>query len=193
GKIVISGSGLNDSQSDYTRILARAVDVNSRIQANKLEITTGKNTLDNDGNVISQDNSAAKQNDYAIDVALVGGMYANKIKLVGTEHGVGVRNAGEIGAEAGGLTLNENGQLINTGLIQSQTQLQVDTASVNNQGVITGDKDLALNTTGDLVNSGMLQAKNNIQLKATENVSQAASGKILAQENIQIDAKGYLA
>ncbi|MBG2876651.1 hemagglutinin repeat-containing protein [Proteus alimentorum] len=193
GKIVISGSGLNDSQSDYTRILARAVEVNSRIQANKLEITTGKNTLDNDGDVVSQDNSATKQNDYAIDVALVGGMYANKIKLVGTEYGVGVRNAGEIGAEAGGLTLNENGQLINTGLIQSKAQLRINTASVNNQGVITGDNNLTLNTTGDLVNSGTLQAKNNIQLKTAKNISQTASGKILAQENIQIDAKGYLA
>ncbi len=193
GKIVISGRGLNDSQSDYTRILARAVEVNSRIQANNLEITTGKNKLDNNGNVINQDNSVAKQNDYTIDVALVGGMYANKIKLVGTEHGIGVRNAGEIGAEAGGLTLNQNGQLINTGLIQSKAQLQINTVSVNNQGVIAGDKNLALNTTGDLVNSGTLQAKNNIQLKATENVSQTASGKIVAQENIQIDAKGYLA
>ncbi|WP_337241827.1 hemagglutinin repeat-containing protein [Proteus faecis] len=193
GKIVISGRGLNDSQSDYTRILARAVEVNSRIQANNLEITTGKNKLDNNGNVINQDNSVAKQNDYTIDVALVGGMYANKIKLVGTEHGIGVRNAGEIGAEAGGLTLNQNGQLINTGLIQSKAQLQINTVSVNNQGVIAGDKNLALNTSGDLVNSGTLQAKNNIQLKATENVSQTASGKIVAQENIQIDAKGYLA
>ncbi|NBM50155.1 hemagglutinin repeat-containing protein, partial [Proteus sp. G2666] len=193
GKIVISGRGLNDSQSDYTRILARAVEVNSRIQANKLEITTGKNTLDNNGNVISQDDSVAKQNDYAVDVALIGGMYANKIKLVGTEHGVGVRNAGEIGAEAGGLTLNENGQLINIGLIQSKAQLQINTASLNNQGIIAGDKNLALNTTGDLVNSGILQAKNNIQLKTTENVSQTALGKIVAQNNIQIDAKGYLA
>lgn len=61
GKIVISGRGLNNSQSDYTRILARAVEVNSRIQANKLEITTGKNTLDNNGNVISQDDSVAKK------------------------------------------------------------------------------------------------------------------------------------
>lgn len=67
-------------------------------------------------------------------------MYANKIKLVGTEHGVGVRNAGEIGAEAGGLTLNENGQLINIGLIQSKAQLQINTASLNNQGIIAGDK-----------------------------------------------------
>ncbi|UPK82635.1 hemagglutinin repeat-containing protein [Proteus vulgaris] len=193
GKIVISGNGLNDTASDYTRILARAVEVNSRLQANKLEITTGKNILDNEGNIVNQDDKAEKQTDYAIDVALVGGMYANKIKLVGTEHGVGVRNAGEIGADIGGLTLNENGQLVNSGKIQSYSELDIKTTSLNNQGAIVGKQNLNVTVENHLANSGTLQAKNNIQVDAKGTVSQTEAGKFLAQENIQIDAKNYLA
>ncbi|MDR9740674.1 hemagglutinin repeat-containing protein [Proteus terrae] len=193
GKIVISGNGLNDTASDYTRILARAVEVNSRLQANKLEITTGKNILDNEGNIVNQDDKAEKQTDYAIDVALVGGMYANKIKLVGTEHGVGVHNAGEIGADIGGLTLNENGQLVNSGKIQSYSELDIKTTSLNNQGSIVGKQNLNVTVENHLANSGTLQAKNNIQVDAKGTVSQAEAGKFLAQENIQIDAKNYLA
>jgi hypothetical protein len=40
----------------------------------------------------------------AVDVASLGGMYAGKIRMVGTERGVGVRNAGAIGAQAGSVT-----------------------------------------------------------------------------------------
>lgn len=54
GKIVISENGLNDTGSDYTRILARAVEVNSRIQANKLEITTGSPRFGECGSCISK-------------------------------------------------------------------------------------------------------------------------------------------
>ncbi|WP_193014338.1 MULTISPECIES: hemagglutinin repeat-containing protein [Gammaproteobacteria] len=193
GKIVISGNGLNDTASDYTRILARAVEINSRLQANKLEITTGKNRLDNEGNIINQDDKAEKQTDYAIDVALVGGMYANKIKLIGTEHGVGVHNAGEIGADIGGLTLNNNGQLVNSGKIQSHSALDIKTVSLNNQGSLVGQQDLTVTVESHLANSGTLQAKNNIQIDAKGTVSQTTTGKFLAQENIQLEAENYLA
>ncbi|MDF4697052.1 hypothetical protein P3548_25335, partial [Vibrio parahaemolyticus] len=110
-----------------------------------------------------------------------------------TEHGVGVHNAGEIGADIGGLTLNENGQLVNSGKIQSYSELDIKTTSLNNQGSIVGKQNLNVTVENHLANSGTLQAKNNIQVDAKGTVSQAEAGKFLAQENIQIDAKNYLA
>ena len=44
---------------------------------------------------------------FALDVSALGGMYAGKITLIGTEAGVGVRNAGEIGASAGSVTVTD--------------------------------------------------------------------------------------
>lgn len=43
------------------------------------------------------------------------GMYAGKIRLMGTETGVGVHNAGDIGATAGNVVLTADGRIENSG------------------------------------------------------------------------------
>ncbi len=54
---------------------------------------------------------------FALDVAAMGGMYANKIYLIGTEAGLGVRNAGFISANdlagVGEIIVLANGRLEN--------------------------------------------------------------------------------
>lgn len=101
GQIAVTGKGMNDTQSNYTRLIGRAVEVNARLHAQDLTITTGRNITDAQGNVVTQKAADGTTPAFALDVAAVGGMYGNKIKLVGTEHGVGVRNAGTIGRRPG--------------------------------------------------------------------------------------------
>ncbi len=64
-------------------------------------------------------------------------MYANKISLIGTEAGLGVRNAGSIGASAGNLVVTASGRLENTGTLEGQSvQLASTGSDIVNQGTI---------------------------------------------------------
>jgi len=120
GRINIEGKGLNDSDADYTQIVAQSVAVNARLHARELNVVTGRNQVATEGSVTTvKTRDATARPAYALDVAALGGMYANKITLTGTEKGVGVRNAGELGAGAGELRLTVDGRLENSGTLQS--------------------------------------------------------------------------
>jgi len=94
GSIRIEGAGLDATRSDYTDLIARSVAINAGIWANSLHITTGTNRVSADNTHVeavpasepdtgpegSAENSARPQ--VAIDVAHLGGMYANRIVLV---------------------------------------------------------------------------------------------------------------
>jgi filamentous hemagglutinin len=103
GTITIDGAGLDASKTDYAAILARAVQVNAGIWASELKVVAGANEVSADAGRVTPVAGSGTAPTYALDVAALGGMYANKIALIGTEAGLGVRNAGNIGAGAGGL------------------------------------------------------------------------------------------
>lgn len=117
GEIVIQGAGMDSSRQDYTDIIARSVKINANLVAKDLKVTAGRNKVDVDHQQI--DKKAADGSPrpmMAVDVARLGGMYANKIRLIGTEDGVGVHNAGNIGAQAGTLVVTADGRIENSTL-----------------------------------------------------------------------------
>jgi filamentous hemagglutinin len=160
GAISVGGTGLDASRADYTDIITRALQVNAGIWAPQLQVTTGSNQVSADQAKITPISGNGSAPTFAVDVSALGGMYANKIQLVGTEHGVGVRNAGTIGAQAGELTITVDGRLENTGNLQSQTDTQVAASGgIANAGTISAANTLTINTPRDLDNSnGTLSA-----------------------------------
>lgn len=163
GQIAITGKGMNDAQSNYTRLIGRAVEVNARLHAQDLTITTGRNITDAQGNVVTQKAADGTTPAFALDVAAVGGMYGNKIKLVGTEQGVGVRNAGTIGAQVGELSLSADGKLQNSGIITAATDVKATlTDNITNTGTVSAGRDIQLKTAGDTDNQKQILAGRNI-------------------------------
>ncbi|WP_235846309.1 hemagglutinin repeat-containing protein [Morganella psychrotolerans] len=159
GQIAITGKGMNDAQSNYTRLIGRAVEVNAKLHAQDLTITTGRNITDAQGNVVKQKAADGTTPAFALDVAAVGGMYANKIKLVGTEHGVGVRNAGTIGAQVGELSLSADGKLQNSGILTATTDVKATlTDNITNTGTVSAGRDVQLKTAGDTDNQKQILA-----------------------------------
>ncbi|KAA5950907.1 filamentous hemagglutinin N-terminal domain-containing protein [Pantoea sp. Bo_2] len=177
GRINIEGKGLNDSDADYTQIIAQSVAVNARVHAREINVVTGRNQVATEGNVTTvKADDGTPRPEFALDVAAIGGMYANKITLTGTEKGVGVRNAGELGASAGELHLTVDGRLENSGTLQSQAALQIaSNGDQDNRGNIVSQQDVTLTSGGTLRNSGMVSAGRNATLSAGTLQSSAES------------------
>uniref|UniRef100_UPI00301C7C2E hemagglutinin repeat-containing protein n=1 Tax=Pantoea anthophila TaxID=470931 RepID=UPI00301C7C2E len=177
GRINIEGKGLNDSDADYTQIIAQSVAVNAKVHARELNVVTGRNQVTAEGNVTTvKADDGTPRPEFALDVAAIGGMYANKITLTGTEKGVGVRNAGELGASAGELHLTVDGRLENSGTLQSQAALQIaSNGDQDNRGNIVSQQDVTLTSGGTLRNSGLVSAGRHVTLSAGTLQSSAES------------------
>ncbi|KGM26466.1 hypothetical protein CE143_00995 [Photorhabdus luminescens] len=123
GQITIGGKGLDGEATDYVDIISRTVELNGRIQANNLSLTQGANRISlKDGTVkpVAEEDTKPQ---LAVDTKALGGMYANKIRLVATEDGVGV-NLEELTSNQSDITLNANGE-IELGNIKAKTDLNI--------------------------------------------------------------------
>ena len=99
GQVRIEGEGLDAAGSDYTELLARAVQVNAGVWAQRLHVATGASRigLDGQGEPVSAtampDAAQGERPAFAIDVGRLGGMFAGKVTLVGDRGGAGGSNA----------------------------------------------------------------------------------------------------
>ncbi|WP_413742159.1 hemagglutinin repeat-containing protein [Sodalis sp. RH15] len=173
GEIVFEGRNVN-LNTNHALLIARAVRVNVEVQAGELTLATGRNVTDSRGNVTHKKADNESPSRYALDVAALGGMYARKIQLVGNEHGLGVRNAGHIGAGVGEIALTIEGRLENSGSISSASDLRIIVADdVHNPGRISSQGDVVLQVAGELNSSGTIAARGAI----SANSASLRSGK----------------
>ena len=122
-------------------------------------------------------------------------MYAGKITLIGTEAGVGVRNAGSIaataGAGAGQVRIDANGMLTNTGAIGTATandvHIHTHAQGLNNSGTIASQNVVRLQDTGALSNSGVINARQELLVAADQLDNH---GGTLTAARLEIAAKG---
>lgn len=167
GNITVNGAGLNASNVDQVGLLARAVQTNAAIYAKNLNVITGANSIDHDtlsATPIAGDGPAPG---VSIDVSNLGGMYANRVYLVGTESGVGVSLKGVVAANAGDLVLTTQGKLVLASQANASGNLRLSARDgIDNSGTTYAQQNVNLSTGGALNNSGLVGAQQNTTVSA---------------------------
>lgn len=177
GDIQIGTAGLNATNLTQLDLITRSVQVNGELWANNLNVITGSNQVDYTtlGVQIIQGQGTAPT--VSIDVAQLGGMYANKIRLIGTEAGVGVNSAGTLAAQAGDFTLDTQGQITLTGKTTATANLSLNSATgIANSGTLYAQQNATLTSTGSIINSGLTTAQGNLTLNAASLTSTGTLG-----------------
>ncbi|WP_145530993.1 DUF637 domain-containing protein [Yersinia kristensenii] len=88
GTITIGDKGLNTRHQDDIAIISRTLKLDGKIYANQLDIILGVNQVDYQNGSIQPLPAAGATPALAIDTHVLGGMYADRIRLVSTEKGV---------------------------------------------------------------------------------------------------------
>lgn len=171
GKVSVEGKGLDGKSADSVSILARTIDVNAGVWANKLNTRTGQNNIDAKNlKATALDLSSTEiKPTIGLDVAAVGGMYANHITMVGTEAGVGVNLNGVV-AGTQSVSVDANGHLSVNGTLQSDTSLVAKANSIQNAKTIASGGDLGLETK-ELTNTGHITSAKNGHVKVEETLT----------------------
>ena len=186
GHALITGKGLDARGADSAEIYARAIEVNAGIWANHAKIVAGINDIGRDGSVTpitSSDSALRSAPSYAIDLADIGGMYASRVELVGTEKGLGVNLRGTVSATRA-VSLDVNGNLRTSGSLYSDGTASVRAEDIESHGLIYGGKDTTV-TAAALTNSadGRIYGDTiRIQAKTITNETDAALEERLAKE-----------
>ena len=172
GDILIEGKGLGGKETGSLAILSRAVKINAGIWAKDLHITTGANTVDAKTLEASAIEGKGGRPAFALDTAAIGGMYAGRITLVGTEKGLGVNNSGTWSAEDN-LTLDWNGDLKNSGTIYSKGNTDLRASHLENDKTIAAERNLSAAAKENIRNQGKLLAGENMDIYAGKTLDNA--------------------
>ena len=185
GDILIEGKGLNGKETDSLAILSRAVKINAGIWAKDLHITTGANTVDAKTLEASAIEGKGGRPAFALDTAAIGGMYAGRITLVGTEKGLGVNNSGTWSAEDN-LTLDWNGDLKNSGTIYSKGNTDLRASRLENDKTIAAERNLSAAAKENIHNQGKLLAGENMGIYAGKTLDNAGHA-MESRNNLSIE------
>ncbi|WP_258077229.1 MULTISPECIES: hemagglutinin repeat-containing protein [Xanthomonas] len=196
GALSIGSNGLDAFNVDRLDLLSRQLSVEGSIWTRELVAAAGVGRVNYDGmllEVVPGTDGAAPS--IGIDVAQLGGMYADRIRLIATEAGVGVVSRGTLAAQSGDLQIDSAGQVSLGGTTVARDGMGVRAAGdLDQRGVLgsqQGDARLRgarMTLAGDLVAAGTLDA----QASGTLSHSGRSSASAIRLFGSELNADGSL-
>ena len=173
GDITVDGNGLNATGQNLLQLLSRNLNVNGQINAKQLEVVTGANEYDVTSGIATAIQGVGAVPTYAIDSSELGGIYANRISLISSDQGVGVKMLGNVAANAQDFTLTAAGKIELKNKISAQEKISIqNTDSAIQQLDVTGsltakNVEIGSNTNNKIdlnLNSASVYASNELNL-----------------------------
>lgn len=180
GELAIAGSGLNASNVNLLTLLARSIKVDGQVNGRDVLLAAGANDFDyGAGTVTPNGHSAGDAPAYAIDSSALGGMYANRIRLLATDVGVGVRMLGDAAATAEDLAIDAAGKVQLASKVYAERDVKVTAASAEISGSatsVTAKNDITVTAEDTLtLTDGALVAGRDLTLSAASLTDSSAA------------------
>jgi len=193
GRLSIEGQGLYGDNLSQTDLIARSLSINAAIWADKLNVVAGPGVVGYENGTV-QPRSADEPAAFSLDLAALGGMYANSIRLVGTEAGVGVNIGGNLAALTGDLQLSAAGDLRiqPSATVQAAGRIDIRAGQAfSNAGTVLTNQALQAESGAAMWLGGTLYAAGGgLALKAGQDLTIASGGQALAKGDVRLDARG---
>ncbi|MDR2880781.1 MAG: filamentous hemagglutinin N-terminal domain-containing protein, partial [Azoarcus sp.] len=112
GQIRFEGQDANLTNVSQFEIITRSTQLNAKLHGDRITSVLGRNDVDAQTlEATPKEGDGSGKPKLALDSSALGGMYANSIRLIGTEAGVGVSVAGELAASGGDIHIDVKGRL----------------------------------------------------------------------------------
>ncbi|WP_261336595.1 hemagglutinin repeat-containing protein [Rhizobium leguminosarum] len=208
GDVTIGTNGGNFAAGpgavDLFDIVSRSVHVNGAVFGKDLRVTAGRNQFDYAAGNATPLAATFGTPEYAIDGSALGAMQADRIKVVVTEKGAGVRMRGDMAANAGELSLSADGK-ISLGNVSGQqgvsisSKAKVTASKVTSKAkvAVQADQGITLDTVAaddDILlssGSGLLSVGGEVNSAASVLMSSSAgiaAGSVMAGQMLTLSA-----
>ena len=186
GKINVAGAGIMPvDQYQYAPaskldIYAYAADINAEIWAqDEINVIAGKNQIDANGNPAAPLHSEGSG--VNLDIGALGGMYAGKISLVGTNQGLGMKIGGNLAVQKN-LSITNNGKIVFEE--NKRETIEIDGAQADVMTSITSGGDIIIDANNsDIENKAFLSARGKVDVELGGTLDN--SGKLIAGEEYE--------
>ncbi len=108
GSVIIQGRGLSGGDVDFFDIVTGSASINANLYARDLVVSGGAANFNYAARTATQIGGLSG---VVIDSSVLGGMYANRIRLIGSGAGVGINLAGVVSALSGGASIATDGAI----------------------------------------------------------------------------------
>eukprot|EP00887_Chlorella_sp_A99_P004396 scaffold37.g4396.t1 len=192
GTILIDGAGLNPKASHRTTLgqvdlIARSLQIHADVWADRLNVVAGTNYVDYGSEQVKEQAATGSKPTVAVDTAALGAMYANSIRLIATEQGVGVNLSGHLAALTGEIQLSVAGEvrIVPSGTLRAGGDLKISAASgLDNAGKLLAGVGIGT----DIPTAGQGSVK--LEGRYIFNTGAIAAGKDVTLEASSLDLIG---